>query len=117
MTTKISFAPKIGNFENAREYFPRMEENLSQSLITLSPPWYPGSYADSLGKTKDFILMLLAIRGVTKISVSAYELHVTKSPGFSWDEIHPQVLAAFILAFGLKEVEDVELKSRFSSIS
>lgn len=40
------------------------------------------------------VQLLMAIPGVVDCSVQRYSVHVRKSPAFSWNEIHPAVLAA-----------------------
>ena len=96
---------------SCRVYYPKMEVNLASEVLTYSAPWNHGRDYEDMTQTSKLIHRLVnTIRGVTKISVSAYELHVHKSPVYSWDEIHPQVLAVLSDIFVLDEINDYSLE-------
>lgn len=54
----------------------------------------------SIGKKGSaLVTLLLEILGINMLTISRYELRVTISPAYEWDEIEPEVLLAFATVF------------------
>ncbi len=115
--TKMVYKQHVTNNLHGREYYPKLSVNLCDYVYHKSAPWTHDMTPEEMSTAQKLVEQLLKIRGVIKLSVSPYELHIHKSPAYTWDEVHPQILQVFRDVFGLEEFEEIDLNAKTSEKS
>jgi glycogen synthase len=112
MSTLIVFEDLPLFIGPTRNYFPKLGQLMVSTPYVLehNSPFPPeDSFSSTIPKEEtEFVRGIVNTLGVMKAGVSAYQIRVTISPAYTWEEVQPELMRRISDRFMLESIELVE---------